>query len=83
MLQEAGHIKNVVLLIFQRIQHLHLMYSEVVCVLVSSVTHVQRQNNTWSRLPSRLSLRLFWLCTHQQLQRKELPEPVQTFYEKK
>ena len=35
MLQEAGHIKNTVYLIFQRIQCLNLMNSEVAWVLVS------------------------------------------------
>ena len=43
MLQEAGHIKNKVVLIFQHIQCLHLMHSEVAWVLVSSVTQVQPQ----------------------------------------
>ena len=36
MLQEASHIKNTVFLIFQYIQCLHLMYSEVAWVLVPS-----------------------------------------------
>ena len=41
MLQVTGHIKNTVVLIFQHIQCLHLMYSEVAWVLVSSGTQVQ------------------------------------------
>ena len=41
MLQEAGHIKNTVVLIFRHIQCLHLMNSEVAWVLVSSGTQVQ------------------------------------------
>ena len=57
MLQEAGHIKNTVVLIFWHIQSLHLMYSEVAWVLVSSGT--QAANNTRSRLPSRLSFRFY------------------------
>ena len=40
MLEEAGHIKNTVVLIFQNIQCLHLMYSEVAWVLVSLETQV-------------------------------------------
>ena len=43
MLQEAGRIKNTVVLIFRHIQCLHLMYSEVAWALVSSGTHVQPQ----------------------------------------
>ena len=43
MLQEAGHIKNTVVLIFRDIQCLHLMNSEVAWVLVSSGTQVQLQ----------------------------------------
>ena len=43
MLQEAGHIKNTVVLILRHIQCLHLMYSEVAWVLVSSGTHIQPQ----------------------------------------
>ena len=43
MLQEAGHIKNIVVLIFQHIQCLHLINSEVAWVLVSSRTQVQSQ----------------------------------------
>ena len=43
MLQEAGHIKNTVVLIFRHIQCLHLMNSEVAWVLVSSGTQVQPQ----------------------------------------
>ena len=43
MLQEAGQIKNTVVLIFRHIQCLHLMYSEVAWVLVSSGTQVQPQ----------------------------------------
>ena len=43
MLQEAGHIKNTVVLILWHIQCLHLMYSEVAWVLVSLGTQVQPQ----------------------------------------
>ena len=43
VLQEAGHIKNIVVLIFRHIQSLHLMNSEVACVLVSSGSQVQPQ----------------------------------------
>ena len=43
MHQEAGHIKNIVALIFRHIHCLHLMYSEVAWVLVSSVTQVSPQ----------------------------------------
>ena len=43
MLQEAGRIKNTVVLIFRHIQCLHLMYFEVAWALVSSGTHVQPQ----------------------------------------
>ena len=43
MLQEAGHIKNTVVLIFRHIQCLHLMYSEVAWILVSSGTQAQPQ----------------------------------------
>ena len=43
MLQEAGHIKNTVVLIFRHIQCLHLMYSEVAWVLVSWGTQMQPQ----------------------------------------
>ena len=43
MLQEAGHIKNTVVLIFWHIQCLHLMNSEIVWVLVSSGIQVQPQ----------------------------------------
>ena len=43
MLQEAVHIKNTVVLIIGHIQCLHLMYSEVAWVLVSSGTQVQPQ----------------------------------------
>ena len=43
MLQQAGHIKNTVLLIFQHMQWLHLMNSEVAWVLVSSGAQVQPQ----------------------------------------
>ena len=43
MLREAGHIKNTVVLIFRHIQCLHLMDSEVACVLVFSGTQVQPQ----------------------------------------
>ena len=43
MLQEAGHIKNAVVLILRHIQSLHLMNSEVAWVLVSSGRQVQSQ----------------------------------------
>ena len=43
MLQEAGHIKNTVAIIFRHIQCLHLMWSEIVWVLVSSGTQIQPQ----------------------------------------
>ena len=43
MLQEAGHVKNTVVLIFRHIQRLHLMNSEVAWVLVSSGSQVQPQ----------------------------------------
>ena len=42
MLQEAGLIKNTVLLIFRHIHYLHLMKSAVASVLVSSETKVQK-----------------------------------------
>ena len=43
MLQESGHIKNTVVLIFGHIHCLHLRNSEVAWVLVSSGTQVQLQ----------------------------------------
>ena len=43
MFQEAGHIKNTVVLIFRHIQCLHLMNSEVAWVITSSGTQVQSQ----------------------------------------
>ena len=43
MLQEAGHIKNTVVLIFRHIQCLDLMNTEVAWVLVSSGTQIQPQ----------------------------------------
>ena len=43
MLKEAGHIKNTVVLIFQHIQCLHLMNSEIAWVLVSSGSQAQLQ----------------------------------------
>ena len=43
MLQEAGHIKNTVVLILRYIQCLHLMNSEVAWVLVSSGSQVHPQ----------------------------------------
>ena len=43
MLQEADHIKNTVVLIFQHIHCLDVMNSEVAWVLVSSGTHDQPQ----------------------------------------
>ena len=41
--QEAGNIKNTVVLIFRHIHCLYLMYSEVAWVLVSSGTQFQPQ----------------------------------------
>ena len=43
VLQEAGHRKNTVVLIFWLIQCLHLMYAEVAWVLESSETQDQPQ----------------------------------------
>ena len=43
MLQEAGHIKNTVALIFRHIQCLHLMNSEIAWVLESLEPQVQPQ----------------------------------------
>ena len=43
MHQEPSHIKNAVVLIFRHMQLLHLMYSEVAWVLVSSGIQVQLQ----------------------------------------
>ena len=43
MLQEVGHIKNAVVLIFRYTQCLHLMYSEAAWVPVSSGTQIQPQ----------------------------------------
>ena len=43
MFQEAGHIKNTVVLIFWHIQCLYLMNSKVAWVLVSFGTQVQPQ----------------------------------------
>ena len=43
MLLEAGHIKNAVVLIFQHIQCLHLMNSDVAWVLASWGSQVQLQ----------------------------------------
>ena len=43
MLQETDHIKNTAVLVFRHIQYLHLIYSEVAWVLVSSETPVQLQ----------------------------------------
>ena len=43
MIQETGHIKNTVALIFQHIQCLHLTNSEVAWVLATLRTHVQPQ----------------------------------------
>ena len=43
VLQELGHIKNANVLIFQHIECLHLMYSEVAWILVFSGTQVQPQ----------------------------------------
>ena len=42
-MQEVGHINNRVPLVFQCFQFLHLIYSEVACVPVSSETQVQSQ----------------------------------------
>ena len=41
MLQEAGHMKKTVFSIFWHIQCLHLMYTEVAWILVSSGTQIQ------------------------------------------
>ena len=43
MLQEARHIKNTVVFVFQHVQCLHLINSEVTWALVSSGTQVQSQ----------------------------------------
>ena len=43
MLQEAGHIKSTVVLIFPHIQCLHFMNPEIAWVLVSSETQVRLQ----------------------------------------
>ena len=43
MLQEAGDIKNRVVLILRHIQYLHLTNSEVAWALVSSGTQIQAQ----------------------------------------
>ena len=43
MTEKAGHKKNTTILIFRHIQALHLMYSEVAWVLLSSETQVQSQ----------------------------------------
>ena len=43
MLQEAGHIKSRVVLIFRHVQCLHLMKSEVAWILLSSETQVPGQ----------------------------------------
>ena len=43
MLQEAGYIKNTVVLIFRHVQCLHLMTSERAWALVSSETQAQSQ----------------------------------------
>ena len=43
MLQEAGHMKNTNIFIFQHIQCLHSMYAEVAWVLVSLGTQVHLQ----------------------------------------
>ena len=43
MLQEAGHIKNTVALIFQHMNCLHLMYCEVAWILESSGTQFSPQ----------------------------------------
>ena len=43
MLQEAGHINNTIVLILWHIQCLHLMYFDVVWVLVSSGAQLQQQ----------------------------------------
>ena len=43
MLQKADHIKNTVVSVFQHIQCLLMMNSEIAWVLVSSGTQVQRQ----------------------------------------
>ena len=58
MFQEAGRIKNTVVLIFWHIQCLHFINSEVAWVLVFSVTQVQLQIilNPEDYLPDYLSV---------------------------
>ena len=58
MFQEAGCIKNTVVLIFWHIQCLHFINSEVAWVLVFSVTQVQLQIilNPEDYLPDYLSV---------------------------
>ena len=43
MFQEPDHIENTIILVFRHIQRLHLMYSEIGWVLVSSKTQAQPQ----------------------------------------
>ena len=43
MFQEAGHIKNAVVLTIRHIQYLYLMYSDVAWALLSLGTQVQPQ----------------------------------------
>ena len=57
MLQVAGLINNIVAFISWDIHCLQMMYSEVAFGNSSSV-----ENNTRSRLPSRLFFRSLWPC---------------------
>ena len=67
-IHEVGHINNTVVLIFQYFQCLHLMYSEVAWVLVSSGTQVQLQIILKSGyLPDYLSVSYDYTLTQLQL----------------
>ena len=58
MFQKGDHIKYTVVLIFLRIHHLHLMYSEVAWILLFLGTQVQSEILLDpNKLPSRLSFR--------------------------
>ena len=61
MPQEAGHIRNRLLLIFQHIHYLHLMYYKVAWILVSSRTQVQLQT---IHDPDYLSVSYDYDCLH-------------------
>ena len=67
VVQEAGHIKNTVVLIFRHIQWLHLMYSELAWVLVSSEIQVQPQ---LILVPDYLPDYLSFLCDYEPRNRK-------------